>query len=169
MSILCEKWKNIREPLEKTDGFALLEVLVILMIVTILTAALYGIAGSSYRRIISKVHEDEAYYTAAATIQLLAKDIIAGDIDEGSIAYELISGTGMKKRMTNLVFRSEDEGEEILLPVCVWSKCDGERLLLAVEVTCYGIKKQVTLQLKKKETKDSEEVKERWVPVRYGV
>ena len=165
MSILCEKWKKKTARSGKDDGFAMLEVLVILMIITTLTATLYGAAGSSYRRTLSRVHEDEAYYAATAAVQLLAKEILSNDIDEETIAYELSSGTGMKRKMTNLVFQPEDEGEEIRIPVCVWSECDGERLLLAAEVTCYGIKKQVTLQLKKKET----ETEERWVPVRYGV
>ena len=175
MSILCEKRKKLPAKTGKEDGFAMLEVLVILMIITTLTATLYGVAGSSYQRTLSRVHEDEAYYAAIATVQLLAKEVLSDDIAEGSIAYELISETGMKKRTTNLVFQSEDEEKEIRIPVCIWSECDGERLLLAAEVTCYGIKKQVTLQLEKKEPKKETETEteieteEPWVPVRYDV
>ena len=80
---------------KREDGFVMLEVMAILMIVLLLVSTLYGIAGMRYRRALAKIQEEEAYYTAIAAVRMMAKEVVEEDADERSISCMLTKGSGI--------------------------------------------------------------------------
>lgn len=167
--------------LKNEHGFVLLEVMTVMMIILLLTSALYGIVGMEHRRSIRKVREEEAYYAAMAAVRMMGKEVAKGEAEEGAASDVLTEGMG--KRTAFLVFDSETGGEKTELPVTVWSERDGENLILAAEAGEANGTTIVTLRLLKEvdvlelpmehqwiEATPSEPVKEeviRWIPIRY--
>ncbi len=151
---------------KKTDqkGFAMVEVLIVMMVFAILTSSLYGFSSMEHRRVLANVSESEACYAAVSAVRLMAREVTATDAEEGNAAYILSHEDGMGKWKTNIVFEPETGDKEVQLPVTIWSKRDGDTLTLAAEVTRGGQTSQVKLRLVRKEITETER---RWIPVSY--
>ena len=170
---------------KREDGFVMLEVMAILMIVLLLVSTLYGIAGMRYRRALAKIQEEEAYYTAIAAVRMMAKEVVEEDADEGSISCMLTKGSGMRKKNTFIEFESDIDGEIVEIPVTVWSERNGEELILGAESGTGTASRTIRMQLKKEveiqelpsenpwtEATPSNPVIQtiiRWVPVSYQI
>ena len=118
---------------KNTDGFVMLEVMTVMMIVLLLVSTLYGIAGMKHRRALVKMQEEEAYYAAIAAVRMMAKEVIEEEPEEGTASYMLTKGSGMHKKTASIEFATESEGELIRIPVTVWSERQGEELILGAE------------------------------------
>lgn len=151
---------------KNSGGFVLLEVMTVMMIVLVLASALYGLAGAEYRRTMSQVQEDEAYYTALAAVRLMAQEVTEHTEDENGTVCELTCENGMKRRKMELLFEPEDgEWNEYSKPVTIWSKWDHGMLVLAAEAETGKRTCLVKLKLRLEELE--EEI--RWVPIAYEV
>ena len=155
-------------------GFVMLEVLIVIMTVLLLTSAGYLLIGMEHRRVQSRIKEDEAYYAALAAVRMMAQEVLNGDDEEGTIAHELISGSGMKKRTSMMTFESDEIENIIQIPVTVWTEHTGDELLLAAEAGSGANARTMTLLLKYiykedgYEDADSEvEHNKQWVLVSY--
>lgn len=170
---------------KNTDGFVMLEVMTVMMIVLLLVSTLYGIAGMKHRRALVKMQEEEAYYAAIAAVRMMAKEVIEEEPEEGTASYMLTKGSGMHKKTASIEFATESEGELIRIPVTVWSERQGEELILGAESGKEPVSRTVTLRLVKEievldlpeentwiEATASNSVNRtvsRWVPVSYGM
>lgn len=169
-------------------GFAMLEVVVVMMIFMILASSLYALAGMKHRRVVSEVREEEAYYAAVSAVRMMAQEVVNRAFEDGTAADALTRGDGMEKRWTKIRFVPEDSEKpdrEIEIPVCIWSERDGDELLLGAEARTGGQTKTVTMRLVRKaepvdlaeeellvKASASEPVDvtvSRWIPVSYGV
>lgn len=139
--------------LSDRKGFALLEVLVVMMIVLTLTSSLYSLAGMKQRNAIGKIQEDEAYYAAVSSVKLMAEEVINGTCEEGTASYVLASGDGIGEIKSNIIFQPDngDPSGEIVIPVTLWSERSGDELLISAEAESGEKRKIVTIQLLKTE------------------
>ena len=170
---------------KREDGFVMLEVMAILMIVLLLVSTLYGIAGMRHRRALAKIQGEEAYYASIAAVRMMAKEVVEEGGEEGTVSYMLTKGNGMRKKAVSIEFES-DAGEEIIeIPVTVWSERNGEELILGAESGTGTASRIVTMRLKREveileipaeepwtETTPSNPVIRtiiRWVPVDYQI
>lgn len=64
------------EPESRNKGFAMLEVMMIIMIFMVLAASLFASAGAINRRTVSRAANNEAHYAALAAVKLMAGEII---------------------------------------------------------------------------------------------
>ena len=167
------------------DGFVMLEVLAVLMIVLLLISTLYGTVGMGYRRTLAKIDGEEAYYAALTAVRLMAREVVKTEAEEGTASCALTQGSGMNKKTTVIEFESDEDGETIEVPVIVWSDCKGDELILGAESGTGAASRTVTMRLKKEvevlelsgedqeiEATASNPVKvtvSRWVPVSYGI
>ena len=160
---------------QENRGFAMLEVMVIMMLVMMMISVIYMLTGMEYRQVYGRVQEEEAYYAAVSAVRMMEQAVLSGECEEGSAADVLIEGDGMSRMRTKLVFDDENLVE---IPVTIWSERDGEELLLAAEATCGKKTKVVTLRLVKS-ARWSEEIAtasngsrgetEKWIPAAYEV
>ena len=145
-------------------GFAMIEVLIIMMVFAILASSLYGYSGIKHRKVLAKVCEDEAHYAAVSAVRLMEREILSTNAEEGNAAYVLSYGDGMRKKRTYIAFESETGEKEVQLPVTIWSERDGDTLVLEAEATQEKQTSLVKLHLIQKQITETESC---WVPVSY--
>ena len=148
---------------KREDGFVMVEVMAVMMIVLLLVSTLYGIVGMGHRRTLSKIDEEEAYYAALTAVRLMEKEVIETEAEEGTASYVFVQGSGMRKKTTCMEFESDVDGEIIEIPVTVWTERNGDELILGAESGTGAASRTVTMRLKK------EEENSRWIPVSYGI
>ena len=132
-------------------GSAMLEVLVIGMAVMILTSVMYLYAGIEYRYALGKAEKEEAYYAAMSAVRLMEREVTEGEYAEGTAAYALTKGSGLKKYETELVFEADHTEGEVKIPVTVWSEVAGNELYLAAEAGVGDKRTVVKLRMLKTE------------------
>lgn len=151
---------------KQSDGFVLLEVMTVLMIVLLLISTLYGMSGARYRKATERIQEDEAYYTALAAVRLMAREVMEYTENGNDVFYELTDEDGMERQTTELLFEPDDEGgETVVIPVTVWSIWENETLVLTAEAergkkTC-RVKFKIHLEIMDEEMS--------WIPMGYEV
>ena len=133
-------------------GFVMLEVILVIMAGMILAASLYLLAGMEQRRVQAHVKEDEAYYAALAAVRMMAQEMMTGNDDEGTVYHALSSGNGMKKQTTRLLFESDELEEPVQIPVTIWSKRNGDELVLAAEAESGGKTSIMTVRMEYQNT-----------------
>ena len=122
------------------DGFAMVEVLVLIMIFLIFLMSLFSMAGFRNKAAVLKVRQAEAKYAASAAVELMAEDVISGNSELED---------GMRKRETRISFESDDGNDAVSVPVTIWVERDGDRLILYAEAERGGQKETAEIVLYK--------------------
>lgn len=86
------------EPKCRKKGFAMLEVMIIIMVFMVLAASLLATAGAVNRRAVKRATNNEAYYAALAAVKMMAGEVMNTDNNQAnSAAYLLTSGSGLER------------------------------------------------------------------------
>lgn len=131
--------------IRRDDGFAMLQVLALIMMILLFLTSLFSTSGFRHRSALLRIQKEEARYAAEAALQLMENEINNGNT-------EWIEN-GLKRTETILEFESEDGEIKIDIPITIWANYEDEELCLFAEVEV-GSKKervQAVLDVPKKE------------------
>lgn len=144
------------EPKNRKKGFAMLEVMIIIMVFMVLAASLFASAGAINRRAVSRAANNEAYYAALAAVKLMAGEVMNHNNEVGSAANDLLNN--LPKTDSEIDFsRTGDDGYPIdrNVPVTVSSALKtikGIRYLtLTAEATVGGQTENVSITLQERQ------------------
>ena len=121
------------------QGFALMEVLVLIMFVLIFLTSSFGAARFRHQSALQKLQKEEAVCAAEAALKLMEAEILSGTCD--------FAEHGIKRTKTVLEFEPENGGEYVRIPVSVWAKREEEDLILYAEAEVGNRMEEVTLVL----------------------
>ena len=131
--------------IRRDDGFAMLQVLALIMMILLFLTSLFSTSGFRHRSALLRIQKEEARYAAEAALQLMENEINNGNT-------ECIKN-GLKRTETTLKYESEDGEIKIDIPITIWANYEDEELCLFAEVEV-GSKKervQTVLEIPKKE------------------
>lgn len=136
------------EPKNRKKGFAMLEVMIIIMVFMVLAASLFASAGAINRRAVSRAANNEAYYAALAAVKLMAGEVMNNE--HGPAAVALTGSPGLSESETSISITTED-GETRNVPVKISSKTVGSSyLMLTAKATVNGQTENVSMTLQKR-------------------
>ena len=119
--------------MRRDDGFVMMQVLVLIMIILLFLTSLFSTAGFRHRAALLRIRKEEARYAAEAALQLMENEIANGNT-------EWIEN-GLKRTETILKFESEDGEVQMDVPITIWADYEDEELYLFAEVEV-GAKKE---------------------------
>lgn len=131
--------------MRRDDGFVMIQVLALIMMILLFLTSLFSTSVFRHRTALLRIQKEEARHAAEAALQLMENEIVNGNTDWIE--------AGLKRTETILKFESEDGDVQIDVPITIWAKCEDEDLYLFAEVEV-GSKKEIVqavLELPKKE------------------
>ncbi len=108
-----------------TEGFALMEVLVLILVILIFLTSLFSSARFRHQVEVLRVEKMEASYEARAAVELMVNEILSG----GTCSLE----DGLERTKTELVFEPMDGSDIIRRPVWVWTERREDELFVYAE------------------------------------
>jgi len=126
------------------DGFVMIEVLVLIMIILLFLTSLFSSLGFRHKMALMRIQKEEARCAAEAALQLME-----GEIANGNTEW---LENGLEKTDTILEFESEDGEVRVKIPITVWLEQKEEEMWLYAEAEV-GQKKErayCVLELPKK-------------------
>lgn len=119
--------------IRKDDGFVMMQVLALIMMILLFLTSLFSTSGFRHRAALLRIRKEEARYAAEAALQLMENEIANGNT-------EWIEG-GLERTETILKFESEDGEVQMDVPITIWADYEDEELYLFAEVEV-GAKKE---------------------------
>ena len=119
--------------IRRDDGFAMLQVLVLIMMILLFLTSLFSTSGFRHRAALLRIQKEEARCTAEAALQLMENEIANGNTEW--------SEGGLERTETILKFESEDGEVQMDVPITIWADYEDEELYLFAEVEV-GAKKE---------------------------
>ena len=119
--------------IRKDDGFVMMQVLALIMMILLFLTSLFSTSGFRHRAALLRIRKEEARYAAEAALQLMENEIVNGNT-------EWIE-TGLERTETILKFESEDGEVQMDVPITIWADYEDEKLYLFAEVEV-GAKKE---------------------------
>lgn len=136
------------EPKSRKKGFAMLEVMIIIMVFMVLAASLFASAGAIHTRAVKRTNNNEAYYAALAAVKLMAGEVM--NHENGTAAVALTGSPGLSESETSISMTTE-EGETRNVPVKISSKTVGSSYLtITAKATVNGQTENVSMTLQKR-------------------
>lgn len=120
-------------------GFALIEVLVMIMLILIFLTSLFSIARFRHQTAWMKIQKEEAICAAEAALKLMETEVLSGACD--------FAEHGLKKTKTMLEFEPANGEKGVQIPVTVWADRMGNELILYAEAEVGNRKEEVSLVL----------------------
>ena len=132
--------------IRKDDGFVMMQVLALIMMISLFLTSLFSTSGFRHRAALLRIRKEEARYAAEAALQLMENEIANGNT-------EWIEG-GLERTETILKFESEDGEIQLDIPVTIWADYEDEGLYLFAEVEIGAKKERVqrVLEISAKES-----------------
>lgn len=132
----------------RKKGFAMLEVMIIIMVFMVLAASLFASAGAIHSRAVKRTNNNEAYYAALAAVKLMAGEVM--NDENGVAAVTLTSGLDETETVISITTK---EGTSRSIPVKIFSKAVGNRYLtLTAKAEVGGQTENVSLTLQNRKT-----------------
>lgn len=144
---------------EKEKGYIMFEVMILIMIFLMVSSALLASASSDHRRAVESVRKEEAYCAALSAVRVMAEEVMENEGESGTLSEIFLSGRGMKKKTTEIVFES-DERTEVSIPVTVWTRKDGDEVIIYAKAAIGEYSETVSVTMK---------YSDMWIPVMYGI
>lgn len=120
--------------MRRDEGFAMVQVLILIMIILVFLTSLFSSAGFRHRAALVRIQTEEANYAAKAAVKLMETEIENGNTEW------LIHG--LEKTETLLEFKSEDGNTVVEIPVSIWIDFDENEVYLFAEAGV-GAQKEV--------------------------
>lgn len=98
--------------MRRDEGFAMVQVLILIMIILTFLTSLFSSAGFRHRTALMRIQTKEAKYAAKAAIKLMETEI-----ENGNTEWFI---NGLEKTKTQLEFESEDGNTVVEIPVSIW-------------------------------------------------
>ncbi len=121
------------------DGFALIEVMVLIMIILIFLTSLFGSARFHHHAALMRLQKEAAVCAAKTALELMETEARS---EECRFAEH-----GLKKTKTVLEFESENGESVVKIPVVVWAKRNKDELVLYAEAEVGNRKEELSVVL----------------------
>ena len=133
MAVIIEETER-KMRMRRDEGFAMVQVLILIMIILMFLTSLFSYAGFRHRAALMRIQTEEAKYAAKAAVNLMEIEIENGNTEW------LIHG--LEKTETLLEFKSEDGNTEVEIPVSIWIELEENEVYLFAEAGV-GAQKEV--------------------------
>lgn len=125
----------------RKGGFALLEVMILIMVFLIILVSLFSAAGFKNRSAILRLKRTEAQYAAEAAVDLIAGELLRG---------ETFPADGTEKAKTEITFEPDDGSGIVSVPITIWTEAADKELTVYAEAEIAGQKATASMRFEKR-------------------